>query len=310
MKKISSKPIRTKLLTLSIFTLLIVVLAFTPSSLGVLSARQTSNLADVNVAVYGGGHSTGNLASRTALIHMFEWMGASVTEVSPDAIVNGDLVVFDMLVMPAISPYTLRDEMTSICYDIIRDYVAAGGAFFCITGGTYFEWDFFELFDVILQGRLLDLPVGKNLLTININKDSTGPDLSAEPDSYSTLVWTGSYFDAPSMSEINVIARYDQNDLPCMVTFEYGDGTVFLSSPHPENEEGNPRDGTDYEDELDDSDSEWNLLLIISQWLLDFAGGPAPNPFSVGIIIIGIVAVVVVVVGGVGILFMRRRIAT
>jgi hypothetical protein len=92
-----------------------------------------------------------------------------------------------------------------------------------------------------------------------------------------------------------------------MVTFEYGSGTVFLSSPHPENEEGNPRDGTDYEDELDDPDSEWNLLLTISQWLVELAGGPAPNPFSGVIIIIGVVAVVVVVVGGVGLFFMRRR---
>lgn len=310
MKKIRSKLTQTRIIIFSIFALLVVVLAFTPSNPGILSGRQTSNLAGVNVAVYGGGHSTGNLASRTALIHMFVWMGAIVTELSPDAVVNGDLTVYDMLVMPAISPYTLRDEMTSICYDIIRDYIAAGGAFFCITGGTYFEWDFFELFDVKLQGSLQELPSGKNLVTININKESTGPDLSAESDSYSALVWTGSYFDAPSMNDVNVIARYDENDLPCMVTFEYGDGTVFLSSPHPENEEGNPRDGTDYEDELDDPDSEWNLLLIISQWLVDFTDGPTPNPFSGRIIIIGVVVVVVVVVGGVGLFFMRRRTPT
>ena len=100
MKKRRSDSTRTKLFTLSLFTLLVAILVFTPSNSGVLSGLQISNLSGVNVAVYGGGHSTGNLASRTALIHMFAWMGAIVTELSPDDVVNGDLTRFNMLVMP------------------------------------------------------------------------------------------------------------------------------------------------------------------------------------------------------------------
>jgi glutamine amidotransferase-like uncharacterized protein len=274
---------------------------------GVLSAQQNSDLSGASVAVYNGGHSDGNLASRTALLHMFEWMGAIVSELSPDAMVNGSLDSFDILVIPAISPYTLRDEMTSICYDIIRGYVFMGGALFCITGGTYFEWDYFELFDVELQGTLTDLGYGKNLKTINVNKDSTGPDLSEEPESYSTLVWTGSYFDGLDMSGVNVIATYAENDLPCMISFHYGNGAVFLSSPHPENEEGDERDGTDYEDELADTDSEWYLMSKVSQWLIEVTGGPSGNPFSGLIVVIGVAAVMMVIIAGVYVFYLRRH---
>jgi hypothetical protein len=53
-----------------------------------------------------------------------------------------------------------------------------------------------------------------------------------------------------------------------MIAFESGDGRVFLSSPHPEYEEGNLNDGTDYFDRLNDPDSEWLFMLAITQWLL------------------------------------------
>jgi hypothetical protein len=54
-----------------------------------------------------------------------------------------------------------------------------------------------------------------------------------------------------------------------MIAFNYGNGTVFLSSPHPEYEEGNMKDGTDLWDLYSDPDSEWGLMLRICEWLLE-----------------------------------------
>jgi hypothetical protein len=234
---------------------------------------------------------------------MLEWMNAEVTLISPEGMLNGSLSGHSMLVMPGISPYTLRDEMTTVGYDIIRNFIANGGAYIGIYGGTFFEWTHFELFDVELQNYLPDLPAGKNLVTINLHKNETGPDLSSLPDSYSTLSWTGSYFDAPDMSQVTTIASYAVNGLPCMVTFRIGWGNVFLSSPHPEIEEGGPRDSTEFQDGLNDPDSEWELMQVIAGWLIDTAGATPTNPTLVVAIVVGIGTTIVVIT----VLIMHRK---
>jgi hypothetical protein len=53
-----------------------------------------------------------------------------------------------------------------------------------------------------------------------------------------------------------------------MIAFEAGQGRVFLSSPHPEYEEGSLQDGTDYFDTMVDPDSEWPFMMKIAEWLL------------------------------------------
>jgi hypothetical protein len=53
-----------------------------------------------------------------------------------------------------------------------------------------------------------------------------------------------------------------------MIALKYGQGSVFLSSPHPEYEEDSARDGTSAFDYLNDTDSEWGLMLKIAQWLV------------------------------------------
>jgi glutamine amidotransferase-like uncharacterized protein len=269
-----------------------------------VAAQDSSDLSGVRVAVYTGGHSTENLASRTALIQMLDWMNAEISLLSPDHMLNGSLEGHSMLVMPGISPYTLRDEMGVVAYDIIRDFIARGGAFIGIYGGTFFEWSYFGLFDVELQYTLPDLPAGKNLVTITIHKNETGPDLNDLPDSYATLSWTGSYFDAPDMSHVTTVASYALNGLPCMVTFRYGLGVVFLSSPHPEIEEGDSRDETTFQDGLNDPDSEWGLMRVIARWLIDVSGIVPTNPIP-GIVISAIVIVVTVIV--IGVIVVKRR---
>lgn len=272
-----------------------------------VSSQGSSDLSGVSVAVYTGGHSDENLASRTALISMLDWMNAEVNLISPEGMLNGSLGGHSMLVMPGISPYTLRDEMTTVGYDIIRNFIASGGAYIGIYGGTFFEWPHFELFDVELQNYLPDLPAGKNLVTINLHKNGTGPDLTNLPDSYSTLSWTGSYFDGPDMSQVTTIASYAVNELPCMVAFRYGRGTVFLSSPHPEIEEGDSRDGTVFQDGLNDPDSEWGLMRVITCWLIDVSSSSVGfPPLEPGIILIAVVIVGSIIIVSGYVVYSRR----
>jgi hypothetical protein len=83
------------------------------------------------------------------------------------------------------------------------------------------------------------------------------------------LFRTGRYFVPDPGQELIFIANYSFNNQPAMVAARYGEGTVFLSSPHFEYEENSDRDGTSYMDRYDDPDSEWPFMLRISQWLLD-----------------------------------------
>jgi glutamine amidotransferase-like uncharacterized protein len=53
-----------------------------------------------------------------------------------------------------------------------------------------------------------------------------------------------------------------------MVAFEYGEGKVFLSGPHPEIEVVSERDGSGRFDELADEGSEWPVLLAVVKWMV------------------------------------------
>ena len=90
-----------------------------------------------------------------------------------------------------------------------------------------------------------------------------------------------------------------------MVAFEYGNGTVFLSSPHPEYEEDGDRDDTTFGDDLDDPESEWDLLFRVSKWLIEasyvepssptITPAPTPNTLDFSLIVVASTGCVIVV---------------
>jgi hypothetical protein len=104
---------------------------------------------------------------------------------------------------------------------------------------------------------------------MNINQSSTGPDLSDLPANFTTMYYGSQYFTPRWRASVHIIATYEYNGRAGMVAFSYGNGTVFLSSPHPEYEENDDRDGTSSYDYLTDPDSEWPLLFRVSKWLVD-----------------------------------------
>ena len=108
------------------------------------------------------------------------------------------------------------------------------------------------------------------------NRSSTGPDLSDCPVNFTTMYYASQYFIPNEGVNVHVVATYESGKAG-MIAFEYGYGTVFLSSPHPEYEENSDRDDTSEFDYLDDPDSEWNFLLKISQWLVEASSDPPPK---------------------------------
>ncbi|MGQ9459719.1 MAG: BPL-N domain-containing protein [Candidatus Bathyarchaeaceae archaeon] len=230
------------------------------------------------VAVYNGPGvwATG----RTAIEKMFEWMNASVTLVFPEDIKNGNLVNFDLLVIPGgnADPYNYYIGLDGA--QKIRDFVSNGGAFIGICAGGYYACDY-----IIWEGTryeyVLDLFPGYGVgpleaipwPTYNMTKiemvNHTHPITAHEPEYEWILYYGGAEYFAYEGADVTVLGRYTVNDQnPAIVAFEYGLGRVFLIGPHPEIEEDSMRDGTGWGEWLDDRGSDWPLMYEAFKWLL------------------------------------------
>jgi hypothetical protein len=139
---------------------------------------------------------------------------------------------------------------------------------------------------------------------MNVNHDSTGPDLSQEPDSYMVFCTGASYFEVLDSTEVIPILSYAESGLPGVIVFQYGLGTVMLSSPHPEFEEGNTRDGLDQTSYthwptyqfLQDPDSEWDLLRKVTSWLISTSPKIPEHVYLGALALVGSVFVAIIVV--------------
>jgi glutamine amidotransferase-like uncharacterized protein len=250
---------------LSIFVLSILYLILL-SPVPSVAQVEHSDLTGVKVAVYNGAGVMSS--SRIALTMMFEWMNASVADVTAAQIIDDTLHDYDILVIPGGSETTCSSELDSEGRKKVRDFIAQGGSYFGICGGATFGATYLHLTNCIMS------PVNEpgsiiHVTTMNLNQSSTGPDLSDLPANFSTMYYGSQYFTPQYGASVHKIATYEYNDKAGMIACKYGNGTVFLSSPHPEYEENGDRDDTSFYDYLDDPDSEWDLLFRVSKWLIE-----------------------------------------
>ena len=245
---------------------LIALLLATPTACHAQS--ENDDLAGIQVAVYNGVGVMGS--SRIALHSMFEWMNATVSSITASEILADGLGNYDVFVVPGGSETTCSDEFESEGQQIIKDFVADGGSYFGICGGATFAVRYLRLFNGFMG------PVGEpgdliHMTTMHVNQSCNGPGISDLPENFTTMYYASQRFTPNPYMEtsIHTIATYDFDGSAGMVAFEYGNGSVFLSSPHPEYEEDSDRDDTAFGDDLEDSDSEWELLLRVSRWLIE-----------------------------------------
>ncbi|MHA1638066.1 MAG: BPL-N domain-containing protein [Candidatus Thorarchaeota archaeon] len=240
-----------------------------------------SDLSGVRVALYESYNSGTDLRiaeSRGALYQMLTWMNATVNIINQTDILNGALWAHELLVIPeGLGPWIERN-IGDEAMQLIREWLEIGGSYIGVRGSaamavtdSYFEGSNTTFALGLFNGTSIGMPeMGYELITeVEINKTSTSPDLSTMNDSMSVLFRTGRYFEADPGQEMIVIATYEFNDKPAMIAAPYGEGNLFISSPHFEYEENGDRDGTTYRDSYDDPDSEWPFIMTICQWLID-----------------------------------------
>ena len=244
-------------------------------------AQTQSDLSGVNVGVYKAYDDfvpSRTNGSQTAIVNMLRWMNATVRIFNTTDIINGALWACEVLVIPEGLGPNLESLLTGEGLQAIREWVVSGGSYIGVRGSaamavqySYFEgvWTEFDL--ALIDGTSYEVTdLGHTTIAnVSINRDCTGPDLSDMPEEMSVLFQTGRYILPNEGQELIYIANYTHSNLPAMVASYYGEGTVFISSPHFEYEENSDRDGTDYRDMYDDPDSEWPFILRITQWLID-----------------------------------------
>jgi glutamine amidotransferase-like uncharacterized protein len=276
--KLSAERLRT-LTVLGIATLFMISPFQVPTT--IVQATPT-DLSGMKIALYYGDPSSSE-ESRSALDAMFSWMNATVDILYAADIIVGDLSDYDMLVVPGGWAGTYNSDLAGTGITAIQNFVWNGGAFFGTCAGAYFGCDkllweggFIEypldLFDGYGIGPIDEIASWPNraMTEVIINQTSPLIDLSGEPENHSIQYFGGPWFNITGKEGIHSLATYAENDESAMIAFEYENGRVFLSGPHPEWEEDSARDNSiGWDAAFDDNGSEWPMMLKVSFWLLE-----------------------------------------
>ncbi|MHA1907379.1 MAG: BPL-N domain-containing protein [Candidatus Thorarchaeota archaeon] len=238
-----------------------------------------SDLTGVRVAIFNATVTEISSACKNATKAMYEWMNATVEFVDEDDVLDNGLYGYDIFVIP---PGNLPEYSVKLGTDgkeKIRDYVTNGGSFVGISRGAHFACEVANVYSVVNNYGLnmfngtgigpVDGYLEQHMYEVNINKTLSGLDLSSMPDSMTLMGWESIRFVPDNNPPLNVIASYSTNDQPAMISYEYGQGTVFLSGIHPEFEEDADRDNTAYFDHHEDPETDWPLMLDVSDWQCD-----------------------------------------
>jgi glutamine amidotransferase-like uncharacterized protein len=274
----------TNRIVLSILVVLFIV-AQTPVLHG--EAQDRNDLDGVSIAVYNGNlgvSSNPRESSAAALFWMFRWMNASVEMVNSSAIKQGILNDFQIIAVPGGYAYNYYLDLGPSGAKAIRDFVAEGGSYWGSCAGAFYALDEFEWSEYgetgtyyyglgLFPGRGVGPIVGiadwpnYTMTDVNMNKTNELIDFSQEPSNHSIMYYGGPYFETEGIEGITTLATYSYNDMPAMIAFEYVNGRVFLTGPHPEWEEDSFRDGCIWDNVLEEDGSEWELCKKIVLWL-------------------------------------------
>jgi glutamine amidotransferase-like uncharacterized protein len=231
---------------------------------------------------------------------MFEWMNASVSYVQTDAVDETALSDCDILVVPGGSELTYSTLLGEEGRRAVVDFVSNGGSYFGICGGSTVACRYgLGLLDGTIVKPVPGVSSGTYMIQLDVNRSCLGPDLSDQPANVTTLYWESCYFSPANWTGIHPVTKYHGSEYSPMIAFQYKSGSVFLSSPHPEYEEDDDRDGTAAFDHLEDPDSEWTMLLKVACWLVDVSPAEPQEDYSVlvlGVVIAGAVATAVILI--------------
>ena len=226
--------------------------------------------------------------SKTAFKNFLEWKGLTWEEVNKNVINEGRLTGnYRGLFMPGGWAGDYNRDIKASGDQHIRNFISQGGAYIGMSAGAYYACDV-----TIWEGDVLDYPsnifngdcVGPieniapwpeyTMTTMDINLGHEA--MTYEPAQRDVLYYGEPYFVAHPGQEMQTFASWKvpsdpaADGKPGIVGFNYGSGRVLLVGPHPEIDEDDLRDGTDFGSELSDGvdGSDWPFLWTSVDWIL------------------------------------------
>ncbi|MHA1465304.1 MAG: BPL-N domain-containing protein [Candidatus Heimdallarchaeaceae archaeon] len=264
-----------------------------------------NHLVGVKIAVY---NSSGAWQSSVICIqNMLEWAGCISVNVSGQDIIDGCLDDFDILLWPGGGYVSYWGEMGFEGKAAVQEFISNGGSYLGICAGAYYACDYMiwmddgsfpppdykvegdelnlDLFEGVAWGPIFELAERPDpsyaMVQVNLNREHViTKDL---PDTIIILYYGGPYM-VPyedTDSDITILGTYDLTGQNAVVSTTYGDGRVFLISPHGELEEDSNRDGFEPYPDIYDEGSDWPLYYKAIEWLAfktveDVTGTPYP----------------------------------
>lgn len=271
-----------------LIALIFIKIAWFPTLRQRLKSRENlseirNDLSGIRVALYFGYGMDSH--SALALGRAFQWMGCDVDIVDADSIKSEGLKNFDVLAFPGgLSQPDPWKELGLEGKSKIQGFLREGGGYVGVCLGALYASDYCDYWGTRVAEDTLYLDLfpgvaycgqkeiapqgGWPLMTwLNI-PNHTHPITSSLPERIKIVYYPNGPFLKPyDDTNITIIATYAITGNPAMVAYEYGNGRVFLSGPHPEIEVDSDRDGSPRFNGLSDEGSEWPLLLEVMKWL-------------------------------------------
>ncbi len=253
-------PVRISIRLLPITGLLLLLLILTNGCND--NAGPSSVIADV--AVYVGPGSLD--ASVTASLTAVEYAGYSVDTIGVARVRDGELSDYRAVLFPGGDARDFSSNLGSVGRMKLKSYVASGGGFIGFGGGSVIADSTTDIYPGIglFNGvadwpvDLIAIPVDYTIIAVQLI-DDMHPTGKGGLNDYQTLYIDGPQFQV-SDHDISIIYNYVRTDTPAAIAFEYAQGRIFLTGFQPEFEENDSRDSTDFGQELDDPDSEWDMI--------------------------------------------------
>jgi glutamine amidotransferase-like uncharacterized protein len=251
-----------------------------------ISVASVSALQGADIAIYAGSGTWE--PSKTAFKNFLEWKGLTWEEVNKNDINRKKLIGnYRGLFMPGGWAGDYNRDIKSAGDQHIRDFISQGGAYIGMSAGAFYACDVTiwqgdvlnypsNIFDGDCIGPIDEIAPWPNYVMTTMDIDSSHPANIYEPAQRSTLYYGEPYFVPHQGQEMLTLASWIvpsnpvANGAPGIISFNYGQGRVVLVGPHPEIEEDDTRDGTDFASELSDGPdgSDWPFLWTAVDWML------------------------------------------
>ena len=226
--------------------------------------------------------------SKTAFKNFLEWKGLTWKEITKNDINNGLLIGnYRGLFMPGGWAGDYNRDIKNSGDQHIRNFVSGGGAYIGMSAGAYYACDVTiwegnvynypsDMFNGDCIGPIPEIAPWPNYVMTTMSINQAHEANIYEPANRDILYYGEPYFVAHPGQEMQVFATWNvpanptANGTPGIIGFNYGNGRLLLVGPHPEIDEDDARDGTNFADELSDGPdgSDWPFIWTGVDWIL------------------------------------------